>query len=59
MENIEQEIEWLKEEIESDEFVMDSKDASSFHQSRIDENRIKLQELTDIKEASNRGIDGK
>jgi len=44
----EQLIEWLKEEIEDDEYVMESRDASSFHAERLKENRAKLAELVEI-----------
>jgi len=47
--DLEQEIEWLTEEIEQDEIVMQTKDRSFFHKERLDENRAKLAELLDIR----------
>ncbi len=47
--NLEQEITWLQEEIEQDEYVMNSSDRSDFHRERLNENRIKLAELLDLR----------
>ena len=43
--DIEQEIAWLKEEIELDEMLRVTSDFTSFHEQRIAENRVKLTEL--------------
>jgi hypothetical protein len=51
---IDQEIEWLEEEVRQDEFVMQSADRSSFHAERIAENKATLQELLEIKKARGR-----
>jgi len=48
LDNLDQEIEWIREEIESDEGVMDSSDASGFHKARISENEILLRELLEL-----------
>ena len=45
MDDIEQEIEWLKEEIGQDEEVLKSGDGTYFHRERLAENRAKLEEL--------------
>ena len=50
MPSLEQEIEWVKEEIDSDESVLASADASQFHRDRLRENQAKLQELLDLKD---------
>ena len=42
-----QEIEWVKEEIEADEYIMDTSDRSDFHAERLEENRERLQDLLD------------
>lgn len=52
--SIEQEIEWLKEEIAQDECLRDTSDFSEFHENRIAESREKLKDLEDIIEAGKR-----
>ena len=47
--DIDQEIRWVKEEIEADETVMNSAERSGFHAGRLAENRAKLQELLELK----------
>ena len=49
IEDIDQEIEWLEEEISQDEFVLGTSDASQHHRDRLAENKEKLSELLDIK----------
>lgn len=51
--SVEQEIEWLKEEIDQDECIRGSDSFSDFHEQRIAENREKLKEFEDIIEAQN------
>ena len=48
MNNLEQEIEWLKEEIEQDETVCNSSDACQFFRERLIFNRIKLEKMLDF-----------
>lgn len=43
----EQEIEWLREDIATDEAVENSSDFSDFHRQRLAENRVALEELLD------------
>ena len=47
-EKIEQEIEWIQEEIDQDEMVRGTSDFNSFFEQRISENRQKLKELKDL-----------
>ena len=49
MNELDQEIEWVLEEIAADEWVMDSANASKFHANRLRENRETLTELMEQK----------
>ena len=53
--DLEQEIAWLQEEIEDDEFVLSSRDSSAFHRERLAENQAKLKDLLDLRK-SNKAI---
>lgn len=46
MNDYDQEVQWLREEIEQDEHVMGTSDFSSFHRERLEENKEKWLELT-------------
>ena len=43
---LEQEIEWLREEISDDESLIGTSDFSGFHAERLAENKAKLYDLT-------------
>jgi len=46
MTDYEQELQWLREEIEADEAVEGTSDFSDFHRERLNENKNKWEELT-------------
>jgi len=59
IENLDQEIEWLREDIELDESVMGSSSATGFHVQRLRENKEQLQELLELKRTMEGGMDRK
>jgi len=46
--SIDQEIEWLREEIDQDQFILDTGPISPFHTQRIMENELKLNQLLEV-----------